>query len=338
MNRVLDATPVPDLDAHVAGGGGRGLETARNLAPTDIIDLVAAAGLRGRGGAGFPTGTKWETVALYESDQPTTVVVNAAEGEPGSFKDRAVIRANPFRVLEGALIAARAVDAARVMVATKASFTAEIARLEAADRRRRRRRAGRPTSASRSSGDRRSTCSARRPPCSRSSPAGRRSPASPRRTAGVRPTSATTRRSRRAPTWPHRAVTSLRRWPTTSRRWPTCPASWPRDPTGSGRWAPRHSPGTAVVTITGITRRHGVAEVAIGTTLAEAIDQHRRRGPRGPEPGRGPVRRGQPDPARRRVRHAAGLRRDPGRRAPVSAPPGSSSSTTPTTSSPWPTG
>ena len=67
MTRVLDATPVADLDAHLAAGGGRGLETARNLAATDIIDLVAAAGLRGRGGAGFPTGTKWETVALYES-------------------------------------------------------------------------------------------------------------------------------------------------------------------------------------------------------------------------------------------------------------------------------
>ncbi|MET0739385.1 MAG: formate dehydrogenase, partial [Acidimicrobiales bacterium] len=93
MTRVLDATPVADLPAHLAAGGGRGLEAARQLAPTDIIDLVAGAGLRGRGGAGFPTGTKWETVGLYESDQPTTVVVNAAEGEPGSFKDRAIIRA-----------------------------------------------------------------------------------------------------------------------------------------------------------------------------------------------------------------------------------------------------
>src|SRR5215218_10346406 len=114
--RVLDAEPVADLEAHRGAGGGRGLETARNLAPPDIIDLVAASGLRGRGGAGFPTGTKWETVALYESDEPTTVVVNAAEGEPGSFKDRAIVRANPFRVLEGALIAARAVDATRVVV------------------------------------------------------------------------------------------------------------------------------------------------------------------------------------------------------------------------------
>jgi NADH:ubiquinone oxidoreductase subunit F (NADH-binding) len=130
--RVLDAEPVPDLEAHVRAGGGEGLETARNLASPDIIDLVAASGLRGRGGAGFPTGTKWETVALYESDEPTTVVVNAAEGEPGSFKDRAILRANPYRVLEGALIAARAVDATRIVVATKSSFTPEITRLRQA--------------------------------------------------------------------------------------------------------------------------------------------------------------------------------------------------------------
>src|SRR5690349_13741305 len=130
--RVLDPAPCADLDAYVDGGGGTGLETARNLAPPDIIDLVATSGLRGRGGAGFPTGTKWETVALYESREPTTVVVNAAEGEPGSFKDRAIVRANPYRVLEGALIAARAVDAPRVVVAAKSSFRTEIARLRTA--------------------------------------------------------------------------------------------------------------------------------------------------------------------------------------------------------------
>ena len=71
---------------------------------------MLAAGLRGRGGAGFPTGRKWQTVAAYESPvYATTVVVNAAEGEPGSFKDRTLLRTNPYQVLEGALIAAHAV-------------------------------------------------------------------------------------------------------------------------------------------------------------------------------------------------------------------------------------
>ena len=63
-----------------------------------LIDEVEAAGLRGRGGAGFPTGVKWRTVAANRSDvEPTTVVVNAAEGEPGTFKDRTLLRIEPLR-------------------------------------------------------------------------------------------------------------------------------------------------------------------------------------------------------------------------------------------------
>src|SRR4051794_11648562 len=110
--RVLDAVPIAGLDAYRAAGGGKGLEAARRLGPAGTIDEVDASGLRGRGGAGFPTGRKWRTVAAYETpDVPAVVAVNAAEGEPGSFKDRSIIRANPYRVIEGALIAAHAVAA-----------------------------------------------------------------------------------------------------------------------------------------------------------------------------------------------------------------------------------
>jgi NADH:ubiquinone oxidoreductase subunit F (NADH-binding) len=131
--RVLDRAPVADLAAHVAAGGGRGLDTARQLDPTEVRALVAGAGLRGRGGAGFPTGRKWETVAEHATASlPVTVVVNAAEGEPGSFKDRALLRTNPYRVLEGALIAAHAVGADRVVVGTKAAFATERAILDRA--------------------------------------------------------------------------------------------------------------------------------------------------------------------------------------------------------------
>jgi NADH-quinone oxidoreductase subunit F len=131
--RVLDASPVADLDAYRALGGGKGLEAARRLGVAGVIDEVDASGLRGRGGAGFPTGRKWRTVASYETpDVPAIVAVNAAEGEPGSFKDRSIIRANPYRVIEGALIAAGAVAADRIVIATKASFAREIARLQAA--------------------------------------------------------------------------------------------------------------------------------------------------------------------------------------------------------------
>lgn len=129
--RVLDDEPVESLAAHVAGGGG-GLDAARRVDPEIVIETITESGLRGRGGAGFPTGRKWQTVRSYHGETPTTVVINAAEGEPGSFKDRAVIRANPYRVLEGALIAALAFGADRVIVAVKASFGPEISRLQSA--------------------------------------------------------------------------------------------------------------------------------------------------------------------------------------------------------------
>lgn len=133
VHRVLDAEPVADLAAYLDAGGGQGLAVAAAAEPDDLIDVIADAGLRGRGGAGFPTGIKWRTVADSRGTvEPTAVVVNAAEGEPGTFKDRAIIRRNPYRVLEGALIAARAVGAPEVIVAIKASFRPEIRRLRAA--------------------------------------------------------------------------------------------------------------------------------------------------------------------------------------------------------------
>ena len=125
--------PIVDLGAHLAAGGGRALSVAAATEPDDLIATVLDAGLRGRGGAGFPTGIKWRTVADSRSSvEPTAVIVNAAEGEPGTFKDRAIIRRNPYRVLEGALIAARAVGAPEVIIAIKSSFRPEIRRLRAA--------------------------------------------------------------------------------------------------------------------------------------------------------------------------------------------------------------
>ncbi|HEX6239131.1 MAG TPA: NADH-ubiquinone oxidoreductase-F iron-sulfur binding region domain-containing protein, partial [Acidimicrobiales bacterium] len=76
----------------------------------------------GRGGAGFPTGTKWRTVAAHRAPSlPTSVVVNAAEGEPGTFKDRLLLRDVPYAVIEGALIAAHAVGAEQLVIAAKAA-------------------------------------------------------------------------------------------------------------------------------------------------------------------------------------------------------------------------
>ena len=133
LSRVLDPQPVASLDAYLEMGGGDGRAAATKLGPAATIEELEASGLRGRGGAGFPTGTKWRTVAGNAS--PTlaaTVVVNGAEGEPGSFKDRELLSRNPYRVLEGALIAADTVGADRVIVAVKSTFAAEIARLRQA--------------------------------------------------------------------------------------------------------------------------------------------------------------------------------------------------------------
>lgn len=129
--RVLPSTPVRTLaDADDAGAA---LRAARQVEPGAVVDLLEASGLRGRGGAGFSVARKWRTVvANHAATIPSTVVVNAAEGEPGSFKDRAILRADPFRVLEGALIAAHVVGADSVIVATKAAFTTVTERLRAA--------------------------------------------------------------------------------------------------------------------------------------------------------------------------------------------------------------
>lgn len=133
MHRVLYPQPIISLDDYVTRGGGKGIQAANQMESAQIIERVKESGLRGRGGAGFPTGLKWRTVADNRSAvAPTTVIVNAAEGEPGTFKDRTILRRNPYVVLEGAIIAARAVGADLVLVATKRSFAGEVERLRSA--------------------------------------------------------------------------------------------------------------------------------------------------------------------------------------------------------------
>lgn len=129
-SRVLPGRPLETFADYVAGGGGEGLHSAQRRGSAETIDLLDASGLRGRGGAGFPTGRKWRTVVENRSEEiPTVVVVNGAEGEPGTFKDRQILRFNPYGVIEGALIAATAVDASDVVIAVKASFVREKAQL-----------------------------------------------------------------------------------------------------------------------------------------------------------------------------------------------------------------
>lgn len=132
--RLLPEAPITTLQAYLDAGGGRGLAVSLRTDPDKVIDAVDAAGLRGRGGAGFPTGGKWRSIVqtAREEDLVVSLVVNSAEGEPGTYKDRALLLTNPFQVLEGMLIACHAVGARRAFIGIKASFSEPRQRLEQA--------------------------------------------------------------------------------------------------------------------------------------------------------------------------------------------------------------
>lgn len=121
---LLPEAPVATLEEYLVGGGGRGIAAAHTLGPEGTLDEVDGSGLRGRGGAGFPTGVKWQAVVAADGTH-RFAVCNAAEGEPATFKDRALLRANPYQVVEGLAIAALAVGARQAYVGIKASFVSE---------------------------------------------------------------------------------------------------------------------------------------------------------------------------------------------------------------------
>ena len=125
--RVLAPEPIADLAAYLIAGGGVGLQKALELGGPAVIEIVRQSGLRGRGGAGFPTGIKWKGAAADR--QPRAVVCNAAEGEPGTSKDRTILTRDPYRVIEGMAIAAVAIGASTAYLGIKKRFTEQIARL-----------------------------------------------------------------------------------------------------------------------------------------------------------------------------------------------------------------
>jgi NADH:ubiquinone oxidoreductase subunit F (NADH-binding) len=98
----------PSIESYKKHGGFKGLDAALKMDPAEVIETVIASGLRGRGGAGFPTGKKWARISKKEKP---ILVCNADEGEPGTFKDRYIMHFAPFAMLEGMAIAAYAVGA-----------------------------------------------------------------------------------------------------------------------------------------------------------------------------------------------------------------------------------
>ncbi|QRG04915.1 NADH-quinone oxidoreductase subunit NuoF [Xanthobacter dioxanivorans] len=115
---IIDPLSLTDYKAH---GGYRGLERALTLGPAATVEEVVDSGLRGRGGAGFPTGIKWRTVAAAPADQ-RYIVCNADEGDSGTFADRLIMEADPFCLIEGMTIAGLAVGATRGYVYSRSEY------------------------------------------------------------------------------------------------------------------------------------------------------------------------------------------------------------------------
>jgi formate dehydrogenase iron-sulfur subunit len=120
-----------DLAAYCALGGNAGLERARSLGAAGTVAEVKASGLRGRGGAGFPTGVKWETVRAAPGAQKY-IVCNADEGDSGTFADRMLMEGDPFTLIEGMTIAALAVGATRGYVYIRSEYPHAIRTMNAA--------------------------------------------------------------------------------------------------------------------------------------------------------------------------------------------------------------
>ncbi|GMB83433.1 NADH-quinone oxidoreductase subunit NuoF [Shinella zoogloeoides] len=120
---VIDPVSLEDYRAH---GGLKGLETAIAMPPADVVKQVTDSGLRGRGGAGFPTGIKWKTVLDAQAPQKY-IVCNADEGDSGTFADRMIMEGDPFVLIEGMAIAGLATGATKGYVYTRSEYPHAIA-------------------------------------------------------------------------------------------------------------------------------------------------------------------------------------------------------------------
>jgi NADH-quinone oxidoreductase subunit F len=119
------------FDGWVKRGGYEALKQALGMSREQVTEVVKASGLRGRGGAGFPTGMKWSFMPR-EVTKPHYLVCNADESEPGTFKDREILRWTPHQLIEGCAIAAHAIGAERVYVYIRGEFTNEFKVMQAA--------------------------------------------------------------------------------------------------------------------------------------------------------------------------------------------------------------
>ena len=121
-----------DIDEYIAFDGYKALEKVlKEMTQDEVIDVVKESGLRGRGGAGFPTGKKWELTKASEGDQKY-VVCNADEGDPGAFMDRSILEGDPHSVLEAMEIAGYAIGANKGYIYVRAEYPIAVQRLQIA--------------------------------------------------------------------------------------------------------------------------------------------------------------------------------------------------------------
>jgi len=119
------------IDQYIANDGYTGLQRALKMKPQEVIDEIKKSGLRGRGGAGFPTGNKWQ-FCHDAAGSPKYIICNADEGDPGAFMNRAVLEGDPHAVLEGMLIGAYGIGAAEGYIYCRAEYPLAIQRLKGA--------------------------------------------------------------------------------------------------------------------------------------------------------------------------------------------------------------
>jgi NADH-quinone oxidoreductase subunit F len=120
-----------DINQYIANGGYSGLVKALHMTPQGVIEEVIESGLRGRGGAGFPTGEKWR-ICREAAGEPKYVVCNADEGDPGAFMDRAILESDPQSVIEGMIIAAYAVGAVQGYIYVRMEYPLAVVRAQIA--------------------------------------------------------------------------------------------------------------------------------------------------------------------------------------------------------------
>jgi len=120
-----------DVDHYIAKGGYEALANVLGMQPQEIVEEVKRSGLRGRGGAGFPTGQKWE-ICRSSPSRAKYLICNGDEGDPGAFMDRAILESDPHSVLEGMLIAGYAIGARRGYIYVRAEYPLAVCRVETA--------------------------------------------------------------------------------------------------------------------------------------------------------------------------------------------------------------